>query len=470
MNIQAKSNSHVVFTGLTVVVMAVLFAFCYVAQISMAIPLLLLFGGIQLYFNKNASARLLMYMGLLLVSIMAVANYLVIRDVPSFYIPVSSVAMLTLLLFNDVQIAFLMSLIASAIVGLLVGSDFNLILTFFMGSLAGVYSLKGARQRSDLLKAGMWVAVMQIICMTLLTPDWNFVRSMNFVLNYLRPLFFNGILAAIIVLSTSWIFERLFGVLTNFSLIEMADTNHPLLKRMALEAPGTYHHSLIVSNLAEAAADAIGANALLVRVGAYFHDIGKLVKPEYFTENQLTGGNKHDFLEPTMSRLVILNHIKEGIDLARQYKLNPLIIDFIPQHHGTSIIHYFYQRALEGAEEEGEVKEENFRYPGPKPQSRETALVLLGDSVEGATRALDDPNPAKIDEVVRKIINNKFIDGQLNECGLTLKDIEQISKTFSRILSAMHHGRIKYPEKKNGHDDRRHKSAESHPAKPQPNQ
>jgi cyclic-di-AMP phosphodiesterase PgpH len=199
--------------------------------------------------------------------------------------------------------------------------------------------------------------------------------------------------------------------------------------------------------LAEAAADAIGANSLLVRVGAYYHDIGKMLKPEYFTENQIVPGNKHDQLEPSMSRLVILNHVKEGVELAQKYKLNQKIIDFIPQHHGTSLIHYFYQKAISESESEN-VEEENYRYPGPKPQTKETAIVLLADSVEGATRSLDEHTPQKIEDVVRKIINNKFIDGQLDECNLTLREIDTIASTFMRVLSAMYHSRIKYPEQK----------------------
>jgi putative nucleotidyltransferase with HDIG domain len=269
-------------------------------------------------------------------------------------------------------------------------------------------------------------------------------------MDYLYPLVANGFISAFFVVATLKLFEHFFNVLTNFSLLEIADSNRPVLKRMALEAPGTWQHSLTVSQLSEAAADAIGANALLTRAGAYYHDIGKIAKSAYFTENQMYTDNKHDKIEPSMSRLVILNHVKEGIELAKKHKLHPIIIDFIPQHHGTSLIYYFYQKAIEGAEEGESVQEENFRYPGPKPQTKETAIVLLADSVEGATRALDEPTPTRIEETVKKIVNNKFIDGQMDECSLTLKEINKISSTFIRILSAMYHARIKYPEKKNG--------------------
>jgi putative nucleotidyltransferase with HDIG domain len=215
---------------------------------------------------------------------------------------------------------------------------------------------------------------------------------------------------------------------------------------MILEAPGTYHHSLVVGNLSEAACGAVGANALLARIGAYYHDIGKLQKPDYFSENQNIKESRHDSLTPTMSKLVIMNHVKEGVELAGRYRLNPRIIDFIIQHHGNSLVYYFYRRALESLEEDQEIREEGFRYPGPKPSTKETAVVLLADSVEAAARALKEPTPAKIEELVHKIINNKFIDGQLDECDLTLKDLEKISALFIHILSGIYHGRITYPE------------------------
>jgi putative nucleotidyltransferase with HDIG domain len=184
----------------------------------------------------------------------------------------------------------------------------------------------------------------------------------------------------------------------------------------------------------------------LARIGAYYHDIGKLQKSEYFSENQQLRESKHDALSPTMSKLIIMNHVKEGVELAKRYKLSPSLIDFILQHHGKSLVYYFYRRALETLEEDEEVKEEGFRYPGPKPNSKETAIVLLADSVEAATRALANPAPNKIEEVVHKVINNKFIDGQLDECELTLKDLEEISAVFIRILSGIYHSRITYPE------------------------
>jgi putative nucleotidyltransferase with HDIG domain len=271
--------------------------------------------------------------------------------------------------------------------------------------------------------------------------------------------FINGIVCGIIVIGVLPIFEYLFKTVTNISLLELADFSQPLLQRMVMETPGTYHHSLVVGNLSEAACLAVGANALLARIGAYYHDIGKLQKPEYFSENQDIKTSKHDNLSPTMSKLVIMNHVNEGLELAKKYKLNPRLVDFIQQHHGTSLVYYFYRRALESLEDDQQIKEEGFRYPGPKPTTKETAIVLLADSVEATTRALKQPEPANIKEVVHKIINNKFIDGQLDACELTLKDLEKISEVFIRILTGIYHGRITYPESQANSSENNHKKS-----------
>ncbi len=433
--------------------------FCYLVDYPLIIPLLLLFLSVHLSLFRKTGARFFLNLGLLLILIVftthAVTFY---TDIPFYYIPVASIAMLTMLLFNDIKVSFVMAFISSLLVAMIVDGDFGVMITFFLGSLTGALTVREARNRGQLIGAGLFVSAIQIICLFLLLPRLNMALEYDFIKQNVYPLIANGFICAFFVAATLNVFEYLFGVLTNFSLLEIADSNHPLLKRMALEAPGTWQHSLSVSQLSEAAADAIGVNTLLTRAGAYYHDIGKIEKPEYFNENQLLGQNKHDHIEPSMSRLVILNHVKEGMELARKNKINSIILDFIPQHHGTSIMHYFYQKNLELAEGGKIAGEESFRYPGPKPQTKEAAIVLLADSVEGATRALDEPNPNRIEEVVRKIINNKFIDGQLDECNLTLKEIEKICETFTRILSAMYHGRIKYPEKTNGNTNK--KSAE----------
>lgn len=426
-------------------------AFCYFVNYSLILPFFLLGLGLHLRWCRKGTFKTFLNLGMLLTLIVFTAHVIVqYPKWPPFYVPVAGIAMLTMLLFNDLHLSFLMGLASSVLVSVVLHGDFGMMLTFFLGSLTGAYVVRDARARDQIIRAGLFVSLIHLVCLILLNPDYTLFLDRGFNRNHLYPLAANGFISALLVVATLKIFEHLFDVLTNFSLLEIADSNRPVLKRMAIEAPGTWQHSLTVSQLSEAAADAIGANALLTRAGAYYHDIGKMAKPEYFTENQMFTDNKHDNIEPSMSRLVIFNHVKEGIDLARKHKLHPLIIDFIPQHHGTGLIYYFYQKAIEAAREGEAVSEENFRYPGPKPQTKEAAIILLADSVEGATRALSDPIPPKIEETVKKIVNNKFIDGQLDECNLTLKEIDRISSTFIRILSAMYHARIKYPEKKNG--------------------
>jgi putative nucleotidyltransferase with HDIG domain len=422
--------------------------FCKVANFPLVIPFLLLFLGGHLFLFQKGNLGLVLRMGLLLSLLTFVAFALPRYHISTLYIPIASVALLTALLYKDLQLAFVMALASALIVTLCLHEGLNYFLIFLLGSLIGVYLVRDARTRGQLFRAALGISVVQVVVQVLLSLDPTAIMSPDYVKLFIKPLALNGFISVAILFSLK-IFESLFGELTNFSLMELSDFNQPLLRRMILEAPGTYHHSLVVSNLAEAAADAIGANGLLARVGAYYHDIGKMEKAEYFTENQIAIDNKHDDIEPSMSKLVILNHVRDGIELAKKYKLNPKIIDFIPQHHGTTLMYYFYQRALEEAEDTAEVKEENYRYPGPKPQTKETAIVLLADSAEAATRSLEEPSPHNIAEVVRKVINNKFIDAQLDESNLTLKEIEIIAETFSRILSAMHHSRVRYPEIKN---------------------
>jgi putative nucleotidyltransferase with HDIG domain len=238
--------------------------------------------------------------------------------------------------------------------------------------------------------------------------------------------------------------EPAVGVSSDLTLLELSDLNHPLLKRMALEAQGTYHHSQVVSQLAEQAARAIGANALLTRVGALFHDIGKMQKQEYFVENQRPGLNKHDELSPTMSALVVSAHVKEGMELARRWRLPQAVIDFIPEHHGTTVMEYFYHKALESEGNET-VKVDDFRYPGPKPHSRETAILMLADAVEAATRSLAKPTPARIKERTKQIMDKRLLDGELDASGLSVSDLARIRESFVSLLSGIHHTRIAYP-------------------------
>ena len=429
--------------AVAVLFFTLMLGFCALARLPLFIPFLLFFYSIHLILFKRVTGKRFLHLGLLLaVMVFTAVTMTDFSRFSPYYIPVSAAAMLTCLLFNDLQLAFSMSLIVSAVVTLVIGAGVDFLLVFFISGFVSGYLVKDARTRGTLLRAGFVVGIVQVAGYFLFHPEFSRAAYVHEI----KPLFINGLVSALAVLGALKIFEYLFGELTNFSLLELSDAIHqPLLKRLAFEAPGTYHHSLILSNLAGAAADAIGANVLLVRVGAYYHDIGKLVKPHYFTENQMMADSKHDELEPSMSRLVILNHVKEGVDIAVKNGFNDKITDFIRQHHGTSLIHFFYQRALE-ASDGAEVGEENYRYPGPKPQTKEIAIMMLADAVEGATRSLEEHTQPKINEVVRRIVNNKFIDGQLDECALTLREIDAISRTFTKVLSSMYHVRVKYPD------------------------
>jgi putative nucleotidyltransferase with HDIG domain len=247
--------------------------------------------------------------------------------------------------------------------------------------------------------------------------------------------------------------ERMFGVQTDLSLLELADISHPLLQELVRRAPGTYNHSINVASIAEAAAESIHARGLLVRVGAYFHDIGKMLKPAYFVENQGTDNSRHDTLVPAMSTLIIIAHVKDGADLARQHHLPETLLDFIQQHHGTTLVEYFYHRANERSETDpdgGEVEESAFRYPGPKPQTKEAAVLMLADAVEGASRALAEPTPARIESLVHDIAMKRLLDGQFDQCSLTLRELATVEDSLIKSLTAVYHGRIKYPEHRGG--------------------
>lgn len=366
-------------------------------------------------------------------------------QISPYWIPVAAFAMLTTLLFRELELSLIMSFVLSIFAGMIFGGDINVAAAFFAGCILSSLCVWQARRRSKIITAGFCVGAAQAACAAASSSVG--IAKPSVMLAAAGAPFFGGLFASFIVAGLLPVFESLFKVVTNISLLELADFNHPLLKRLVLEAPGTYHHSLMVGNLAEVASESVGANALLARVGAYYHDIGKLEKAEYFSENQDRRVNKHDELSASMSKLVIMEHVRFGVELAKRGRLNAAIIDFITQHHGTSLVYYFYRRALEATPAEQDVKEEVFRYPGPKPQSKEAAIVLLADSVEAACRALEEPTAGRISDIVRRIINNKFIDGQLDACDLTLRDLEKIGTVFIHMLGAFYHSRVDYSDK-----------------------
>ncbi|MFC1621123.1 HD family phosphohydrolase [Candidatus Omnitrophota bacterium] len=374
--------------------------------------------------------------------VLAAAKVIVMSPWPSNLVPVAVASMLIAILINS-RLAMIATCFLSMLVGVIAGNILDIAGVSLVGGIVGIYAMKGVRRRSQVMTAGLCVGFANMSYLI----GMGLVRGLDFNTYITQALFglTNGIISAVIVTGILPVFENIFKITTDISLLELADLNHPLLKEMVMKAPGTYHHSLVVGNLAEAACEAIGANPLLARVGSYFHDVGKIEKASYFSENQFSGSSAHDKLSPTMSSLIITNHVKNGVELAQKHKLNKKIIDIIRQHHGTGLVFYFFKRALEKVTDE-DVGEQSFRYPGPKPQTKEAACVLLADSVEAGSRALDDPTPSRIKGLVKKIINNKFIDGQLDECDLTLRNLEKIAEVFMHILTGIFHTRVEYPD------------------------
>jgi cyclic-di-AMP phosphodiesterase PgpH len=393
----------------------------------------------KIYSQEKLFALICIFVILTALSSRAIA----VSPLPSLFLPLAAVPMLLTLLIGG-HVAAITLVIISVIAALVAGIKFNVFLVGLIGGITAICAVYNARSRSRIIRAGFYVGIMNFVVISTIGVISNFEIHV-----FLRQALWgmaSGITSSAIAMIFLPLFESIFKITTDIRLLELADLNHPLLKDMVTRATGTYHHSIIVGNLAEAAAEAIGANALLCRIGAYYHDIGKIEKAEYFAENEQVPSESHKGLSPSMSSLVITNHVKDGEELAEKYKLGPAIKDIIKQHHGTSIITYFYHQAIEKKKQHQVVTDASFRYSGPKPQSKESAIVMFADSVEAASRLIQEPTPQKLKELVRKIINNKFMDRQLDECDLTLKDISRISESFVKILTGTYHSRVKYPD------------------------
>ena len=422
---------------------------------------------------KNKDILLLCIMLVILFLLSEVSVYLVkgiARNIPysieassAFYaIPVAAGAM-TVCLFMGMQAALPFALATAFITAFLFENEFDMFLFFLLSGILGAYWVRSCKERGTLIKAGLKVGLVNVAIVTAL----HLFRGAGFELNLLWGWVFSilgGVSSGILATGFAPVVEMSFSYTTNIKLLELANLDCPIMRKLMLEAPGTYHHSVIVGNLVGAAATTIGANPLLAKVSGYYHDIGKIKKPLYFIENQAKNENRHDKLAPSMSSLILIAHVKDGVEIARNHKLGRAIIDIIQQHHGTSLISYFYEKAKQLKGEDA-VNMEHFRHPGPKPQTKEAGLVLLADAVEAASRSLENPTPARLKGLVQKIINKIFLDGQLDECELTLKDLHEIAKSFNKILNGIHHHRIEYPEdvaringkarKQNGNSDRR---------------
>lgn len=405
--------------------------------------------------------RNILFMGMILLLTMATAKIsLPLSDLWSlewlfsgavssmgYGIPIAAGAM-AVCLFLGFKTALSFAVVSSISAAMILQNQFEIFIYFLLSSTMAAYWVQHCRERKVIIKAGAKLGLLNMvlcIAINIYTADISMVKlTIDMVFAFI-----GGLSTGIITVGMAPLVEMTFGYATDITLLELANLDRPILRRLMLEAPGTYHHSVIVGSLVEAAAGEINANPLLAKVCGYYHDIGKLRQPLYFIENQRNGKNKHDKLAPSMSALILISHIKSGVETAKKHKLGKPIIDTIQQHHGTSLISYFYEKARQLKGEDA-VKIDDFRYSGPKPKTIEAALVMLADVVEAASRTLDNPTPSRIQGLVQTLINKIFSDGQLDDCELTLKDLHNIAKSFNKILNGIHHHRIEYQESLNG--------------------
>jgi cyclic-di-AMP phosphodiesterase PgpH len=379
-----------------------------------------------------------------IISMLQIFNYSGI----GYLFPAAMGGMLIKILIDE-KLAILSSIIFSIFGSVLFNEGVSGTLNFSVGiyilfsALAGVLFLSDQNQRSKILQAGSFAAAVNLftIWALMFLPNGQF-SGLEYGY-YILTAIFSGIGSAVLTMGLLPFFETSFGILSTMKLIELSNPNHPLLRRILMEAPGTYHHSVMVANLADAACEAIGANGLLARVGCYYHDIGKTKRPNFFIENQMHLDNPHDRLPPDKSANIIISHVTDGAAILKKYNMPKEIIQIAEQHHGTTLLKFFYHKAIQDGQD---VKEEDYRYPGPKAQTKESAVVGIADSVEAAVRSLNQPTPETIESLVKKIVADRLQDGQLNECDLTLKELETVSHSFCETLKGIFHSRIEYPE------------------------
>jgi len=360
-----------------------------------------------------------------------------------YVVPVALASVLLTIVFNS-RVGLFGTLVLAFTGGEMLGLDLEYTLATFFAGAFGIFSVRDIKNRGQFFVSAALVFLGYLL---VLTASWLYLGTPSVL--YGRELLFAAIGSSFTITASLflWTLERTFDITTDLTLLELSDTNNQLLRDLSLRAPGSFNHSLQVANLAEAAADRIGADSLLTRVGALYHDIGKMLKPEYFVENQRAGVNPHDRLKPRMSALIIASHVKEGLEMGKEYNLPQRVLQFIPTHHGTARIEYFYQKAVGNTEEQdAPVLESEFRYPGPKPDSKETGILMLADSIEAASRSLDDPSHKQLKSLIDLIFRERIDDGQLDDTDLTFRDLQQIKDTFLKMLLGIYHVRVKYPD------------------------
>ncbi|WP_075982343.1 HD family phosphohydrolase [Bacillus massilinigeriensis] len=410
------------------------------------------------YFFETKVDKEKMQNQLLIFSIIFIINILLMKAISllqqldyseiGYIFPVALGAILIRVLIDErlaIQFTIVLALCGSIMFneGITGNLNINIGIYIICGGIAGILFLSKQSHRSKILGAGMFAAVINLIVIFSLIFIKNGQFGLSDFIFYFIAALISGAISGVLSIGLLPFFESSFGILSAMRLIELSNPNHPLLRKILMEAPGTYHHSVMVANLAESACEAIGANGLLARVGCYYHDIGKTKRPQLFIENQMNIENPHDRLPPQTSKNIIISHTKDGAEMLRKYKMPKEIIDVAEQHHGTTLIKYFYYKAKESGMD---VKEEDYRYPGPKPQSKENAIIGIADSLEAAVRSMRQPNPEQIEGLVKSIIADRLNDGQLNECNLTLRELEIVANTLCETLKGIFHSRIEYPE------------------------
>jgi len=377
-----------------------------------------------------------------ILSIIAILLARILGVISLFVIPLACIPMLMTILIND-EVSIGLNILNCILISVAVNFNFEITVLAVFNSIIGVMLLKKMQQRNDILYSAIFIALMNLALY--LSMGFLLSNSIVEVLKKAGMVSLASLISGVLTIGFLPFFESFFDIVTTVKLLELSNPNHPLLKRLLLEAPGTYHHSVLVANLAEVAAEAVGANPVLARVSSYYHDIGKIKRPYFFKENQLGNDNPHDKITPNLSTLIIISHVKDGLELAKEFKVPKVIQDVIQQHHATSLVKYFYVTMKNSSETPEDIKEEDFRYPGPNPESREAAIIMLADAVEAAVRSIPNPTKNKIEEMVNNIIKERLSDGQLDNCDLTLKDLEKIRKAFLKVFTGIYHQRIEYP-------------------------
>lgn len=402
--------------------------------------------GLFRFYPEFLSVKYLILLAtLLLITAFISKIVMLLPQIPDVFLPIAFLSIFLSLFFNLFISLFGLSMLS--ILFVLGSGEFELLPVLFCGGVVGAYAASLIHQRTDITRIGVWVGLINLATVVGIGLIRDFSLQKIAVLGLWGM--GSGIFSSILITVSLPYIETYFSITTDIRLLELIDLNHPLLRRLSIEAPGTYHHAIMVATLAVAAAEAVGANPLLARVGAYYHDIGKIARPHFFFENsrmESRGNDHHLNVNPNLSSKIIISHVRDGLELARIYRLPQVVIDIIAEHHGTSLIAYFYRKALLEKKEKGVVEESSFRYPGPKPRSKESAIVMLADSVEADSRFSSGKSHKGLEAQIRRVINNKLKDNQLDETDLTLRELNKITEAFTRVMTGLSHTRGRYPE------------------------